>query len=152
MKKVSTLFVFIFIIPFITACQGSSSLSCYEELYQKEFKQTLNINYNKEKTKVDSANINIYVNINEIDLKNIGCNKDTKEECIIELQEKYNNGCNELLENCEIYDKNENGFKFRADIKKDRLDDYFGDISTTLPINQMRYKIETKLGFTCDNE
>lgn len=150
MKKFKIGFILILIIPIITACQNSNSLTCHEELYQKEFKQTLNINYNSEKTKVESANINIFVNINEIDLKNIGCTKETKEECINELEEKYNNECNNLLENCEITDKNENGFKFKASVKKDKLDVYFGDISTTLPINQMRYKIETKLGFTCE--
>ena len=149
MKKIYVLFIFLF-IPFITGCQSSSSLSCYEELYKKEFKQTLNINYNSEKTRVDQADILINVDINEIELKNIGCTKETKEECISELEEKYNNGCNNLLENCEIYDKNENGFKFKADIKNDKLEEYFGDISITLPINQMRYKIETKLGFTCE--
>ena len=149
MKKYSILFI-LMIIPFITACQDNNSLTCFEELYHKEFKQTLNINYNKEKTKIDNANINIFVNINEIDLKNIGCTKETKEECILELQEKYNSGCNELLENCEVYDKNENGFSFKANIRNDKLDVFFGDISTTLPINQMRYKIETKLGFTCE--
>lgn len=150
MKKLSTLFIFILIIPFITACQDSNSLSCHEELYQKEFKQTLNINYNSEKTKVENANIDIFININEIDLKNIGCTKETKEECILELKEKYNNGCNEILESCEIYEETENGFKFKANIKNDKLDVYFGDISTTLPMNQMRHKIETKLGFTCE--
>jgi len=150
MKRSNYLLLFILIIPVITACQDNNSLSCYEELYQKEFKQTLNINYNKEKTKVESANINIYVDIHEINLNNIGCTSETKEECILELQEKYNNGCNNLLENCEIIDKTENGFTFKADVKKEKIDQYFGDISSTLPINQMRYKIETKFGYTCE--
>ncbi len=147
MKKYGLLLFLL--ISFVTGCSSSSSLSCYEELYKKEFKQVLNINYNEEKTKVENADIEVYVNINEIDLKNIGCTKETKEECIEELITKYNNECSNLLENCEITNKNENGFDFKANIKSDKLEEYFGDISTTLPINQMRYKIETKYGFTC---
>ena len=150
MKKRSVLLLLVLLVPLFTACGSDKSLVCFEELNDGEFRQSLIINYNDEKTKVESSSVEIKININEIDLTNIGCTKETKKECLEELKTKYNESCNNMLENCKITDETENGFTFNADIKNEKQDEYFYEISTTLPINQMRSKIETKYGFTCE--
>lgn len=148
MKK--KILVLLLLIPFFTACGNDRKLICYEEINDGEYKQSLIMNYNKEKTKVDSSSIEIIIDLKEMSLSDLGCTKETKEECFEELKAKYNSGCENMLENCNIENQNENGFTFTATIKEDKMEEYFGDISTTLPINQMRSKIETKFGFTCE--
>ena len=148
MKK--KVLILILLIPFFTACGNDRKLICSEEINNGEFKQSLIMNYNKEKTKVDTSSIEIVINLNEMELKDLGCTKETKEECFDELKTKYNAGCENMLENCKIEEENENGFTFTANIKEDKMEEYFGEISTTLPINQMRSKIETKFGFSCE--
>ena len=148
MKK--KILVLLLLIPFFTACGNDRKLVCFEEINDGEFKQSLIMNYNKEKTKVDSSSIEIIIDLKEMSLSDLGCTKETKEECFEELKAKYNSGCENMLENCNVENKNENGFTFTATIKEDKMEEFFGDISTTLPINQMRSKIETKFGFTCE--
>ncbi len=150
MKKRLFLVMLLSVTFLFTACGNNNKLVCFEELNDGEFKQSIIINYNKEKTKVESTNIEIIVNIEELDLKVYGCTKETKEECIEELEAKYNAGCENMLEECNIKDKTENGFIFTAKVKDDKLEEYYGEISTTLPINQMKSKIEIKFGMTCD--
>ena len=148
MKK-RLLFLILF-IPFFTACGSDNKLVCYEELNNGEYKQSLIMNYNKEKTQVKESSVEIVVNIKDVELKDLGCTKETVEECIEELETRFNEGCNNLLKNCKVENKTKFGFTFTADVKEDKLEEYFGEISTTLPINQMRSKIETKYGFTCE--
>lgn len=150
MKKVMYLVVLLLVSFLFTACGNENKLVCYEELNKGDYKQSLIMNYNKEKTQVQDASIEVVVDINDIDLKDIGCTTETTEECLGELETKFNDGCNNMLEDCELKDKTEKGFTFTANIKKDKLEEYFGEISTTLPINQMRSKVETKFGFTCE--
>ena len=150
MKKVIYLSTLLLISFIFTACGNDNKLVCYEELNGGEYKQSLIISYNKEKTQVQESSIEVKINVNKMEPKDLGCTKETKEECLVELENRFNDGCNNLLNNCKIDDKNDNGFTFTADIKKEKLDEYFGEISITLPINQMRSKIETKFGFTCE--
>lgn len=148
--KRKLLILSILLIPFITGCGNSKQLICYDEINDGDFKQSLIMNYNKEKTKIESASIEIVIDINEIDLKTLECTKEKIEECLDELETKYKEGCNNLLENCEVKDKTEKGFTFTADIQNEKLDTYFNELGTTLPINQMKTKIENKFGFTCE--
>ena len=148
MKK--GILILVLLIPFFTACGNDKKLVCGEELNNGEYKQSLIMNYNKEKTQVKTASIEIVVDIKEMELKDLGCTKETKEECVDELEARFNSGCENMLENCKVEDKTKTGLTFTADIKEDKLEEYFGEISTTLPINQMRSKIETKYGFSCE--
>ena len=150
MKKVIYLSTLLLVSLLFTACGSNNKLACFEELNDGEFKQTLIVKYNKEKTKVEASSLEINIDIDELELKTYGCTKETKEECIEELKDKYNAGCENMLENCEITDENENGFIFKADIKSDKLEEYYGEISTTLPMNQMKSKLEIKFGLTCE--
>ena len=150
MKKSALLFLFVICALIITGCGEKNELVCYEKINDGEYKQSLIIEYNKEKTKVDSTNIEIIVNINEIELKTLGCTKETKEDCIEELKTKYNAGCENMLEKCEFKDESENGFTFTAKVKDDKLEEYYSDISSTLPMNQMKSKLEIKYGLTCE--
>lgn len=148
MKK--KILVLLLLIPFFTACGNDRKLVCFEEINDGEFKQSLIMNYNKEKTKVDTSSVEIVIDVKEMSLSDLGCHSEIKEECLNELETWYNKGCENMLENCNVENKNENGFTFTATIKEDKMEEFFGDISTTLPINQMRSKIETKFGFTCE--
>lgn len=150
MKKVMYLSILVLVSFVFTACGSNNKLVCYEQLNDEEFKQSLIVNYNKEKTKVESSSVEIKIDIEELDLKTYGCTAETKEGCIEELKSTYNAGCENMLENCEITDENENGFTFKADIKSDKLEEYYGEISTTLPMNQMKSKLEIKFGLTCE--
>lgn len=150
MKKRILLVMLLAITFLFTACGNDNKITCHEEINDGDFKQSVIIKYNKEKTKVDSTEIEIKVDIKEIELKTLGCTKETKEECLEELQSKYNAGCDNMLENCEITDKSDSGFIFKADVKNEKLEEYFGEISTTLPLNQMKSKIEIKYGLTCE--
>lgn len=150
MRKTIYLTILLFVSLMFAGCGNSNKLVCYEELNDGEFKQSVIINYNKEKTKVESTDIEIKIDINELDLKVYGCTKETKEECIEELEAKYNAGCENMLEDCNIKNKTENGFTFTAKVKDDKIEEYYGEISTTLPINQMKSKIEIKYGLTCE--
>ena len=134
----------------VTACGSDNKLVCYEELKNGEYKQSIIVNYNKEKTKVESTSIEINVDIKEIDLKVLGCTKENKQECIEELKTMYNAGCEGMLKNCEVKKENENGFTFTADVKEDKIEEYYSEISSTLPINQMKSKLEIKYGLTCE--
>lgn len=149
MKKIFYISVLLIVIFMSTSCGEKNSLSCYEKIGDN-FKQTLFINYNEEKTKVDSASIEIKVDTKDFDLKTLKCTKETSSECIEELINKYNSGCNNLLENCKVVDKTETTLKFTANIKEEKLEEYFNKISTTLPINQMKSKLEIKQGLTCE--
>ena len=149
MEKRVLLFLTIICAFIITGCGSNNELSCYEEI-NDDYKQTLNIVYNKEKTKVESTNIEIVVNINEIELKTLGCTKETKEECLEELKTKYKAGCENMLDNCEVKEETENGFTFTAKVKDDKLEEYYSEISSTLPMNQMKSKLEIKYGLTCE--
>ena len=149
MKKIIYVSVLLIVIFMSTACGENSNLVCYEKIGDN-FKQTLFINYNEEKTKVESASIEIVVNMKDADLSLYKCEKETSVECIEELESKYNLGCDNMLENCKVVDKTETTLKFTADIKKDKLEEYFNKISTTLPINQMKSKLEIKQGLTCE--
>ena len=149
MKKYFYVTVLLIVIFMSTSCGEKNSLSCYEKIHDN-FKQTLFINYNEEKTKVESASIEIVINTKDADLSLYKCGKDTTHECIEELINKYNSGCDNLLENCNVLDKSDTKFTFKADIKKDKLEEYFNKISTTLPINQMKSKLEIKQGLTCE--
>lgn len=150
MKKIVYLSVLLLISVFFTACGNDKQLVCYEELNDGEYKQSLIMNYNKEKTQVQDASIEVIVDIDELNVKDLGCTKETISECLDELKAKFNAGCDAMLEDCDVKDEKESGFTFTANIKKDKLEEYFGEISTTLPINQMRSKVETKFGFTCE--
>ena len=108
------------------------------------------INYNEEKTKVESASIEISINTKDAELSLYKCGKETSVECIEALASKYNLGCDNMLDNCKVVDKTETTLKFTADIKKEKLEEYFNKISTTLPINQMKSKLEIKQGLTCE--
>ena len=55
-----------------------------------------------------------------------------------------------MLKNCEVKKENENGFTFTADVKEDKIEEYYSEISSTLPINQMKSKLEIKYGLTCE--
>lgn len=149
MKKIFYVTVLLIVIFMTSGCGEKNSLTCYEKI-NDNFKQTLILKYNDEKTKVESASIEIKVDTNEFDLKTFKCSKETSSECIEELIEKYNAGCNNMLENCKVVDKTETTLKFTADIKEDKLEEYFNKISTTLPINQMKSKLEIKQGLTCE--
>ena len=148
MKK--KLLFLVLLIPLFAACGNDNQLICYEELNGGEYKQSLIMNYNKEKTQVKDASIEVVVDIDKTDIKDLGCTKETIEDCIDELEAKFNNGCNGMLANCKTVEKTSSKIVFTADIKEDKMEEYFGEISTTLPINQMRSKIETKFGFTCE--
>lgn len=149
MKKYFYVTVLLIVIFMTSGCGEKNSLSCYEKIHDN-FKQTLFINYNEEKTKVESASIEIVVNTKDADLSLYKCGKETASECIEALIAKYNLGCDNMLENCKVLDKNETKFTFKADIKEDKLEEYFNKISTTLPINQMKSKLEIKQGLTCE--
>jgi hypothetical protein len=150
MKKRSLLFLISICALIFTGCGNENKLVCYEKLNDDEYKQSLIIQYNKEKTKVDSTNIEIVVNIKEIELKTLGCTKETKEECLEELKNKYKVGCDNMLEKCNIENETENGFTFTAKVKDEKLEEYFSEISATLPMNQMKSKLEIKYGLTCE--
>ena len=149
MKKIFYVSVLLIVIFMSTACGEKNSLSCYEKIGDS-FKQTLFINYNEEKTKVDSASIEIVINTKDAELSLYKCGKETSAECIEELASKYNLGCDNMLDNCKVVDKTETTLKFTANIKKEKLEEYFNKISTTLPINQMKSKLEIKQGLTCE--
>ena len=123
MKKVMYLSVLLLVAFMFTACGSNNKLVCYEELNDGEFKQSVIINYNKEKTKVESTDVEIIIDIKELELKTYGCTKETKEECIEELKAKYNAGCENMLENCKISNETKNGFTFTADVKEDKIND-----------------------------
>ena len=150
MNKKILFFSLLLVSFFVVGCGNNNKLVCYEEINDGDYKQSLIMTYNKEKTQIQKTSIEIIANLRTIDFKAIGCDKETKEECLSDLEEHLNSGCDDMLENCQVTDKNENGFVFTADIKEDKLEEYFGEISTTLPINQMRTKIETLYGFNCE--
>ena len=150
MKKRSLLLLLVICAFIFAGCGSNNELVCYEKINDDEYKQSIIIDYNKEKTKVESTNIEIIVNIKEVELKTLGCTKETKEECIEELKAKYNAGCENMLEKCEIKEESENGFTFTAKVKDDKLEEYYSEISSTLPMNQMKSKLEIKYGLTCE--
>lgn len=149
MKKYFYVTVLLIVVLMTSGCGEKNSLSCYEKIGDS-FKQTLFINYNDEKTKVESASIEIVVNMQDTDLSLYKCEKDTTLECIEELVTRYNLGCGNMLVNCKISDRSDTKFTFIADIKEDKLEEYFNKISTTLPINQMKSKLELKQGLICE--
>ena len=150
MKKILYITILFSVSLLFTACGSSNKLVCYEELNDGEFKQSIIVKYNDEKTKVNGTSIEIIVDIKDIELKTLGCEKETKEECLEELKGKYNSGCENMLENCKVDNENENGFTFTADVKEDKLEEYYNEISSTLPLNQMKSKLEIKYGLTCE--
>ena len=150
MKKSIFITVIAFCSLLFSGCGNERELVCYEQINDGEFKQSLIINYNKEKTKVDSTEIEIIIDLDKIDFKTLGCTKETKEECFEELKIKYKSGCDNMLEDCEIKDENENGFTFTANVKTDRLEEYYSEISSTLPMNQMKSKLEINYGLVCE--
>lgn len=150
MKKIMYLTILFAVVLLFSACGSSNKLVCYEELNGGDFKQSIIVKYNDEKTKVNGTNVEIIVDIKDIELKTLGCEKETKEECLEELKNKYNAGCENMLENCSIEKESENGFTFSASVKEDKLEEYYSEISSTLPMNQMKSKLEIKYGLTCE--
>ena len=149
MNKYFCLTVLLIICFMFSGCGEQNRLSCYEKIGDN-FKQTLFITYNDEKTKVESASIEIVVNTTDADLSLYKCDKDTSFECIEELITRYNLACGNMIENCEVLNRSETRFTFKANIKEDKLEEYFNKISTTLPINQMKSKLELKQGLICE--
>ena len=74
MKKYFYVTVLLIVIFMTSGCGEKNSLSCYEKIHDN-FKQTWFINYNEEKTKVESASIEIVVNTKDADLSLYKCKK-----------------------------------------------------------------------------